>query len=303
MKKLLAVVVIIAMTVALGLTAFAETVYTDTEGGIIWEGSFWLSNDSETPAEHSGRTIDAVINASGAISELGVPNYWASNPATEGQTNAIAHVNVYKFDVNYAKTKQETPVASAEIELAGDSNVGTTTEAAGTNCKVTANGNAGIMLKFDTALPAGQYVVEFSEVAEAELMHYLVLPMTQKEYPNDTVAYYLDGEKDENLTLRLAVNLDGELLTLIPDGKEPATEAPTAAPTDVPASDAPTSVPTDGNPSEDKPTSDTKVDPTKAPDKGNGGANIGLIIGIIAAAVVLIGVIVAIIVASKKKKK
>ena len=195
MKKLLAVVVIIAMTVALGLTAFAETVYTDTEGGIIWEGSFWLSNDSETPAEHSGRTIDAVINASGAISELGVPNYWASNPATEGQTNAIAHVNVYKFDVNYAKTKQGTPVASAEIELAGDSNVGTTTEAAGTNCKVTANGNAGIMLKFETALPAGQYVVEFSQVAQVEMTHYLVLPMTQKEYPNDTVAYYRNGEK------------------------------------------------------------------------------------------------------------
>ena len=224
MKKLLAVVVIIAMTVALGLTAFAETVYTDTEGGIIWEGSFWLSNDSETPAEHSGRTIDAVINASGAISELGVPNYWASNPATEGQTNAIAHVNVYKFDVNYAKTKQGTPVASAEIELAGDSNVGTTTEAAGTNCKVTANGNAGIMLKFDTALPAGQYVVEFSQVAQVEMTHYLVLPMMQKGYPNDTVAYYRNGEKDENLTLRLAVNLEGELLTLIPDGEEPATQ-------------------------------------------------------------------------------
>ena len=224
MKKLLAVVVIIAMTVALGLTAFAETVYTDTEGGVIWDASFWLSNDSETPANHSGRTIDAVINASGAISELGVPNYWASNPAVEGMANAVAHVNVYKFDVNYAKTFRGTPVASAEIELAGDSDVGTTTEVAGTNCKVTANGNAGIMLKFDTALPAGQYVVEFSEVAEAELMHYLVLPMTQKEYPNDTVAYYLDGEKDENLTLRLSVNLDGELLTLIPDGEEPATQ-------------------------------------------------------------------------------
>jgi LPXTG-motif cell wall-anchored protein len=224
MKKLFAVVVIIAMTVALGLTAFAETVYTDTEGDIIWDAGFWLSNDSETPAEHSGRTIDAVINASGAISELGVPNYWASNPAVEGMANAVAHVNVYKFDVNYAKTKQGTPVASAEIELAGDSNVGTTTEVAGTNCKVTANGNAGIMLKFDTALPAGQYVVEFSQVAQAELMHYLVLPMTQKEYPNDTVAYYLDGEKDENLTLRLAVNLDGELHTLIPDREEPDTQ-------------------------------------------------------------------------------
>jgi LPXTG-motif cell wall-anchored protein len=224
MKKILAVVVIIAMTVALGLTAFAETVYTDTEGGVIWDASFWLSNDSEIPANHSGRTIDAVINASGAISELGVPNYWASNPAVEGMANAVAHVNVYKFDVNYAKTKQGTPVASAEIELAGDSNVGTTTEVAGTNCKVTANGNAGIMLKFDTALPAGQYVVEFSQVAQAELLHYLVLPMMQKGYPNDTVAYYRNGEKDENLTLRLAVNLEGELLTLIPDGEEPATQ-------------------------------------------------------------------------------
>ncbi len=224
MKKLFAIVVIIAMTVALGLTAFAETVYTDTEGDIIWDAGFWLSNDSETPADHSGRTIDAVINASGAISELGVPNYWASNPAVEGMANAVAHVNVYKFDVNYAKTKQGTPVASAEIELAGDSNVGTTTEVAGTNCKVTANGNAGIMLKFDTALPAGQYVVEFSQVAQAELLHYLVLPMMQKGYPNDTVAYYRNGEKDENLTLRLAVNLEGELLTLIPDGEEPATQ-------------------------------------------------------------------------------
>ncbi len=230
MKKLFAMLIVIAMTVALGATAFAEMIYTDTDGGIIWDPSFWLSNDTEAggAGEHSGRTIDAVINTSGAISELGVPNYWASNPATAGQTNAVVHVNVFKFDVNYAKTKQGAPVAAGEIQLAGDSNVGEVTETAGTNCKIRANGNAGIMLTFDSALPAGQYVVEFSQVAQSDMVHYLVLPMTQKEYPSDAVAYYRNGEKDENLTLRLAVNVDGELLTLIADGEDvPATQPDT----------------------------------------------------------------------------
>ena len=111
MKKLVAILIAVAMTVALCIASFAEeTVYTDNEGGIIWDAAFWLSNDSEAggAGEHTGRTIDAVINASGAISELGVPNYWASNPATAGQTNAIVHVNVFKFVDNYAKTKQGT---------------------------------------------------------------------------------------------------------------------------------------------------------------------------------------------------
>ena len=84
------------------------------------------------------------------------------------------------------------------------------------------------MLTFDSALPAGQYVVEFSQVAQSDMVHYLVLPMTQKEYPSDAVAYYRNGEKDENLTLRLAVNVDGELLTLIADGEDvPATQPDT----------------------------------------------------------------------------
>ena len=222
MKKIIAMVIVIAMTVALGVAAFAETVYTDTDGGIIWDAAFWLSNDSESggAGDHSGRTIDAVINASGPISGLGVPNYWASNPATEGQTNAVVCVKVFKFVDNYAKTKKGTPVAIGEITLAGDSNVGETTEVAGTNCKIKANGNAGIMLTFDSALAAGQYVVEFSQVSQSDALHYLVLPMTQKAYPSDAVAYYRNGVKDENLTLRLAVDLDGELLTLIPDGED-----------------------------------------------------------------------------------
>ncbi|MBO5076023.1 MAG: LPXTG cell wall anchor domain-containing protein [Clostridia bacterium] len=179
--------------------------FTCDNGGIIWDGSFWLSNDSENPADHSGREIGVVVNPSAPVSEIGVPNYWASNPATDGQTAATVRVKLYKYNSDYATSIAGTPVASGEIELAGDAGVGERSEIAGTNCKIAANGNGGIKLIFDDPLAAGQYLMVFEQITDAAALHYLVLPMTQEAWPNNRAAYFRNGELEDNLTLRVQV--------------------------------------------------------------------------------------------------
>ena len=179
--------------------------FTCDNGGIIWDGSYWLSNDSENPADHSGREIGVVVNPSAPVSEIGVPNYWASNPANDGQAAATVRVKLYKYNSDYATSIGGTPVASGEIELAGDAGVGERSEIAGTNCKIAANGNGGIKLIFDDPLAAGQYLMVFEQVTDAAALHYLVLPMTQEAWPNNRAAYFKNGEEEDNLTLRVQV--------------------------------------------------------------------------------------------------
>ena len=211
MKKIVLIVFAIAMVLsAFALSVFAAdtTVYTAENGGIIWDGGYWLSNDTNNGGE-GGRTITVKVNTDAPILECGIPQYWASNPAADGQTNAVIKIAVYKFVKNYETSVLLAPVAEGQQTLEGDSPVGTTTTVAGTNCSIVANGNVGAYLVFDTPLEAGEYLVQFSQVANAVAHHYLVMPATQEAY-GDNVAYYLNGKLDNNLTVRMRVLLQGE---------------------------------------------------------------------------------------------
>ena len=182
--------------------------FTAAGGGIIFDGKVWLSTDAGNGG--SARTFGTMVNTSAPIKEAGVAAYWASNPATqEGQVLAAIKINVYKFDTNYTVTKALAPVASAEATLAGDSGVGTPTEVSGNNCKILVNGGSGAKLIFDTPLPAGQYLIEFSDVSQEEGKHYIVLPMTE-EAPGAKAAYYLNDVLQDNLTGRVRLLLEGE---------------------------------------------------------------------------------------------
>ena len=195
-------------------------VYTAAGGGIVWDAGVWLANETDVDG-HGGRTFGAMVNTSAPILEAGVPNYWASNPNNNAaQARATVHINVYKFDTNYAATKKTAPVASGEVELAGDTGVGEVTEVAGTNCKIVANGSAGAKLVFNTPLEAGQYLIEFSQVTQEAASHYLVLPMTQ-EAPGSKATYYLNDVLQENLTgrIRLLLKGSGELLDVTADAE------------------------------------------------------------------------------------
>lgn len=189
--------------------------FTCNNGGIVWEGAYWISNDSTGRATV---TTGIVVNASDAVEAFGVNNFWASNPATEGQTNATIAISVYKYNKDYATSKAGGAVAEGSIVPKGDNNLSEAFDVEGTNCRLKSyNGTtAGIMIVFNSALDAGQYLVEIAETTNDSKDHYLVIPMTQETWLNDKAAYYMNGEIDNNITTRLGVIFadKGELRTV-----------------------------------------------------------------------------------------
>ncbi len=184
--------------------------FTCDNGGIVWEGNYWLSNDTST--SRATVTTGIVINASDAVEAMGVVNFWASNP-TNGDTPPAAAaitVSVYKYNKDYATSKAGGAVAEGTFIPAGDDNLNQEFDAEGTNCRFkNYNGSkTGIMIVFNSALEAGQYLIEIAETTDTSAEpkdHYLVIPMTQQEWPNEKAAYYMNGELDEGITTRLGV--------------------------------------------------------------------------------------------------
>ncbi|MBO4326492.1 MAG: discoidin domain-containing protein [Clostridia bacterium] len=196
-----------------------KEVFTCEQGGIVWDGNYWLSNDTST-----GRatvTNGIVINPSAAVEGIGVVNFWASNPNNTDNPSAAAtiKISVYKYNKDYATSKAGGAVAEGAFTSAGDNNLNEAFDVEGTNCRIKSyNGtNTGIMIVPNTALEAGQYLIEIAETADTSAEpkdHYLVIPMTQEAWPNEKAAYYMNGEIDNGITTRIGVIFTdkGELL-------------------------------------------------------------------------------------------
>ena len=200
---------------------------TTEGGGIVFNDSYWLATDTDT-GNHQARTFDVVVNPNAAVEGFGVNNFWVSNPAN-GQVSATIRISVFKFDTNYEKSVSGTPLASGEFTPAGDNNLNNAFEAAGTNCVLTNfAGTSGIIIKFNSPVEAGQYIIRFEDISQEDGNHYLVLPMTEEANNSTKAAYYLNGETPDNLTMRLVVRFaeSGKLRDLVADGENPPATDP-----------------------------------------------------------------------------
>lgn len=201
--------------------------FTETDGGIIWEANYWLGN-TDAPGR-ADITAGAMVNPGEPLLGIGFPTFWSSNSdATDNpKIDATIRLTLYKFDMNIETTRAGTPVASAEFTPHGDNNSMQPFSAEGTGCTVTNYlNNQGILLRFAEPLEAGQYYLEVAEVAQGDGQHdhYLVLPMTKvDEETNAKADYYLNGVRQNNCTARVLLILlgDGVLNDIIPDQEAP----------------------------------------------------------------------------------
>ncbi len=211
----------------LKVEATAVDLFTETDGGIIWEANYWLGN-TDAPGR-ADVTAGAMVNPGEPLLGIGFPNFWSSNSdATDSpKIDATIRLTLYKFDTNIETTRAGTPVASAEFTPHGDNNSAQPFSAEGTGCTVTNYlNNQGIILRFAEPLEAGQYYFEVAEVAQGDGQHdhYLVLPMTKvDEETNAKADYYLNGVRQNDLTTRVLLILlgDGVLNDIIPDQEAP----------------------------------------------------------------------------------
>ena len=199
-----------------------EVFTTESNGGVT--GYTWLASD----ANNNGRpyrTYDIVINPNRAFDAVGILSFWASDPNTENQVRAKLKISVYDYYVDCATSTLRAPVAYASQVIEGNDNNHIPFESSGYNAKLTnyildGSGNAfGADLVFDEPLPAGQYVVRFENVSEEVGECYIVLPVTEEQYPNNKAAYYINGTKNTGITTKLHVRFSerGFLSDLIPE--------------------------------------------------------------------------------------
>ena len=200
-----------------------EVFTTDSEGGVT--GYTWLASDANNTS-HPFRTHDVVINPNRPIEAVGVSNFWASDPGYDStHVKAKLKISVYEYYVDCATSVLRAPVAYASHVLEGNDNAHIPFESAGYNAKLTnyilnEEGNAfGTDLVFDEPLPAGQYVVRFENISEEVGECYIVLPVTEEQYPNNKASYYVNGTLNTGITTKLHVRFfeTGLLSDLIPE--------------------------------------------------------------------------------------